>query len=64
MGIEKCIILEIKTDMETFPKGGHLQLVYSFFLHHRCPVIGENTVKVFSLNFFLIQSNLSSGHPI
>ena len=30
--------------MKSFPKGGHLQLCGQFFLHHWCPLIGENTV--------------------
>ena len=33
--------------MKNFPKDGHLQLADSFFLHQRCPLIGENTVYNF-----------------
>ena len=39
-----CFILEIKTNIEKLSKGRTPPISRQFFLHQRCPLIGENTV--------------------
>ena len=41
--IEKCFILEIKTDIEKFSKRQTPPISGQFFLHQRYPLIGENS---------------------
>ena len=43
--VEKCFILEIKADIEKLSKRRTPPISGQFFLHQRCPLIGENTVN-------------------
>ena len=42
--IEKCFILEIKTDIENFSNRRTTPISGQYVLYQRCPLIGENAV--------------------
>ena len=49
--------MKLRLTLKNFRKGGHLQLVDSFFLHQGCPLIGENTVVILYLFWLLSTTN-------
>ena len=57
--MKKCFILEIKTDIEKLPKRRTPPISGQFYLHQRCPLIGENTVF---LNLYAALHEILSSH--
>ena len=49
-------------DFKNFPKGGHLKLA-EFFLHQRCPLIGENNVQRFQTTWCLLTKAILNELP-